>query len=832
MQNLIKLKFFLIVLFHFSVNLQAQNIGILDLFQIVNKNNWESVNTLLTNKGWEFYDSKAGDDLNYSTVTWTFEKNKYNEKAQGWLNLYTYTGFPNKVSYQFRNKANYNSLKNSLSNGGFKYIDTDIKDDEVISKYINPYFIVFLSYIQMKESEDSYYENSTHTSYLITVIKKAGVYDDENGLKKTYYNNGSIESEYTLKDSKFIGLAKVYWENGNIKLESNFLNGLKNGISKEYDENGIITGEFTLKEGKLNGQYKVWENGKLKLIGNCINDIKSGNFLEYNEYGQVIKEYSLKDDIYDGKYIENRYNDNKLRLKISGSFIKGERNGVWETTEMSEGKSDILFHKTYLNGSLEGDYKDVSGDSIIFCKYSNNEINGDYKVFTNLSSMLTGEITGDTSNAVMIVDGRYLNGKKTGHWKYYSVTTVMIKEGDYFSDKMTGEWKYYYDNISIDSKTTPFSKQLFLVQTYENGLKHGRARQFSTFTRQPSLCDTIKYKNSNPLDTCYEMVFKKMNISCFFKNGLLHGPYEERDEDTGKLIEKGNYFEGEQDGDWIETINDDDRKYIIQLNYKKGKAEGKILYKDSLNKVFRAGVFSNGERIGNWIDYFSDGISIMNDYNYQNGLLTGEYKSYREDETIDKISEYEQGELKKLSIYDSLGSNIIRTYEILSSRFGSFKCRRTEYGEIIVSQVYNLTKEGNEKIYGNYFDNYFYMNLQNENVVYADGEYKAYNRNNIQLIEGNYYKDKKIGKWIYFYNEIHVKKEQEFINNIGQLEYFYDTNKNTLFSGKFIIKNTNGEKICDFKIDNGLRDGKSKYYDSKGETIKTEKYEKGILIMD
>lgn len=831
MQNLTKWNFFLIASVCLCLNANAQNISILDLFQIVNKNNWESVNTLLTNKGWEYYDSKAGDDDNYNTVTWTYEKNSYNDKAQGWFKLYTYTGFPNKASFQFRNKSSYNSLKNSLSGGGFKYVDTDIKDDEVISKYTNPYFIVFLSYIQMKENEESYNDNNTHTSYLITVIKKAGVYDDDNGLKKTYHSNGSIESEYILKDSKINGIAKVYWENGNIKLESNFLNGDKNGISKEYDEYGKLTGEFTYKAGKLNGQYKLWDTGKLKLVGNCVNDIKTGNFKEYNEDEQVLKEYTLKDENYDGKYSEYRYKDNKLRIKTSGSFINGEKNGVWQTIKINESKSDILFLKTYVNGSLEGDFKDVSGDSIIFCKYNNNEIHGDYKVFTNLTSMLTGEMTGDTSNAVMIVEGRYLNGKKTGHWKYYSVTTVLTKEGDYFNDNMTGEWKYYYDNISVDSKTTPFSKQLYLVQTYENGLKNGRARQYSTFTRQPVLCDTIKYKNSNPIDTCYEMVFEKMNINCFFKNGLLHGPFEERDDAKGTIIQKGNYIEGEQDGEWIETIDDDGRKYVLQLNYKKGKADGKIIYKDTLNKVFKIGAFSNGERNGNWKDYFPDG-STKNDYNYQNGSLVGEYKSYREDGTINEVSEYAYGELKKISIYDPLGSNIVRAYEILSSGFGSYKCRKTVYGDTIVSQIYNLTKEGNEKIYGNYFELYFYLNINNKNGGYADGEYREYNKKNIPLIEGIYYKDIKIGKWTYYYPDIQVKIEQEYINDIGQIEHFFDTNKNAVYSGKFILRKANGEKVCDFKIDEGLRDGKSKYYDSKGETIKTEKYEKGILKID
>lgn len=50
-----------------------------------------------------------------------------------------------------------------------------------------------------------------------------------------------------------------------------------------------------------------------------------------------------------------------------------------------------------------------------------------------------------------------------------------------------------------------------------------------------------------------------------------------------------------------------------------------------------------------------------------------------------------------------------------------------------------------------------------------------------------------------------------------------------LFSGKFIQKNDNGKLKYEFKISEGLRDGKSKYFDENEKTVKTEKYDKGVL---
>ena len=154
--------------FLFVLSAKAQTLTILELMQLSNKPDWESVNTYLVAKGWEYYNSKEGDNENYNTVTWSYEKSYYNDKAQGWFELYTYTGFPNKVSYQFHNKTTYNTIKNTLATNGFKYIDTDIKDERVISKYANAYFIILLSYIK---SEQDDYSDASHTTYLITVIK-------------------------------------------------------------------------------------------------------------------------------------------------------------------------------------------------------------------------------------------------------------------------------------------------------------------------------------------------------------------------------------------------------------------------------------------------------------------------------------------------------------------------------------------------------------------------------------------------------------------------------------------------------------------------------------
>lgn len=816
----------------FGLKVQSQNLSVIELLQLSNKPNWESVNTYLTGKGWEYYDSKEGDDNNYNVVTWSLEKNYYDEKAQGWFKLYTFTGYPNKVSYQFRKKATYANLKSTLSTNGFKYIDTEIKDDHVISKYVNQYFIVELSYLQMKEEEDSYTDN-THTSYIITVIKKAGVYDADNGLKKTFHSNGNVENEYTLKDGELSGTANTYYENGNLKITSNFVKGKKNGNSKEYDENGLLTGEFSYLNGELNGPYKIFENSNLKLTGSFKNGIKDGLFKFYNDENKIEKEYFLTAEKLNGAYTEYYYKDNALLLKVTGQYINDEKTGFWQTVKYKENKSDVLEQVTYKNGNKEGDFKDVVKDSIIFGSYLNGKLNGKYKVYTTTLGYLFGEITGDTANSILMVDGNYYQGNKSGYWKKYSITKVLRSEGNYYDDEKTGEWKYYYDNISEkNNKNAPYSKELYLIENYENGKLNGKCTRYSYLERKPVLCDTAEYKNANPLDTCYTMDYQRVLEISYYKNDELFGPFERKDA-NGKIILKGNLISDKKEGEWFETINDDGDTYSVNINYKKGEPNGKIIYKDSLNNNFRIGFFEDGKRTGIWKDFFSDG-SVSAEYSYVDGKLNGQYIDFLKNGKYREISNYEKGDFQSLIIYDSLGNEIIRKFEILSKENNSFYCRKTQFDqEGRVSQVYRLSKKYDEEVSGNLFELTFLLKMDSKfsgsEAGYADGEHKEYDSKNNILVEGKYYKKDKVGLWTYYYPEISVKIEQEFNNDIGGIEKFVDLKKNLPFSGKFVLKNGSGNKTCEFKVDEGIRDGKSKYFDVKGELTKTEKYEKGVL---
>jgi antitoxin component YwqK of YwqJK toxin-antitoxin module len=785
---------------------------VLELLQLSNKSDWESVNSYLVNRGWEYYNSIEGDNESYNIVGWSFEKSNYNDKAQAWFHLYTYIGYPNKVCYQFHNKLTYNTIKSTLASNGFKYIDSEIKDDEVISKYANPFFIIQLSYIK-SEQED--YSETSHTTYLVTVIKKTGVYDVDNGLKKSYDASGNLESEYTLKDSKVNGTAKSYYSNGKLKIVSNFVSGIKQGISKEYNEDGKLTGEYTYVNGEASGSYKIYEDGKLKLIGTLRDGKRNRQFKVYDEDGNLDREYVMKDDELNGNYIEYYYKDNKLILKNSGQYFANLKSGLWKIVKIKEKETDLLSFYNYLNGEYEGAFKEVNNDSIIFGSYQNGILNGKYKIYKSLWSYLSGELTGDTSGAILVTSGNYLNGQKSGSWKYYSLTKVLIKEGSYADDEKTGEWKYYFDKILKNEKSDEYetySKQLYLVENYEKGKLNGKTIQTSTFETVQILCDTSIYKSKSPIDTCYSYIYEKFNQVAYYINGKLNGPFEYKDS-IGVLRYKGTFINGLKEGLWIES-------------YKNNNSDGEHFY------IYDRGNYSTGKKNGIWDEYIKEDF-IITKYNYSNGKLNGRTIEYNLLHKPKEEKYFEDGKLKTLITYDSLGTSLHRKYEIISETNNDLKCRRTDFNESgKVSQIYWMKKQ-NEELNHNFFELFFLINTGSKfsdgSKAYADGEFKVYSYDDKVLVEGSYLKKDKIGKWKFYYYDVNVYIEQDYINDVGGVARYFVLNSGQQFSGKFIQKFDNGKLKYEFKISSGLRDGKSKYFDESGEEVKIEKYEKGVI---
>ena len=83
-------------------------------------------------------------------------------------------------------------------------------------------------------------------------LEKEGKDGKKDGLIKSWFKNGQLESERNYKDGKKDGLFKFGNENGQIYQVMEFKDGIECGYWKYYDEDGQLVREVNMDEQKAN----------------------------------------------------------------------------------------------------------------------------------------------------------------------------------------------------------------------------------------------------------------------------------------------------------------------------------------------------------------------------------------------------------------------------------------------------------------------------------------------------------------------------------------------------------------------------------------------------
>jgi antitoxin component YwqK of YwqJK toxin-antitoxin module len=751
MKNKISLILFTLII---SSTLFGQKLSLTDLTNLCNKKNWQDVNQFMLVKGWTYYNSEKGDTDNYSTITWSYNKEDYSDKAQGWFYLYTYDDYPNKISYSIFNKASYLLLQNSLTANGFKVVDSEIEDEQVISTYANSGYT--LKVTNAKRSDDDYSDRSM-TSYNITLIKKSGIYDNDNGKKTDYYDDYAIKLEHTLLNGKLNGPFKFYDEKGNLKRSGNYSNDLLSGKIVEYDEDGGKSAEFNMSNGKKNGLATSFENNKISYTTN------------------------YKDDLSNGLYTGFYYNEttNKLDFKEIGPYVNDEKNGLWKTNYVEGATERTVFYTNYLKNIKEGQFQDVTGDSLIVGHYKNDELNGSYKVYLDVNKNLFGGIINtNIPELKLIEEGQYNNGKKTGYWRNYTMSGSLSADGNYIEDLENGEWNYYLLNyVKKNGEPEAYSKKLFLKNNYAKGKLNGKTQRFYYSEETEYPCDEVD-DNGIKVDSCTKSTIHEIFETSNYKDGELTGIYELRDS-INQLVSKGQYEDDLKEGKW--------------LTHKAGNI-------------------------------------IQMESNYKLGLLDGELIEYNDAYKPLKIKQFESGKLQQLVVNDSLGIKRNYKYDILERTDASLKVKQSEYfDDGIVSKVYWLK---NDTENDDYFELDFLLKTSTKSdgrLGYTDGEFLFTTLNNEPLITGKLYKEYRSDTWTYYYYPQKVKIEKKFIDNTVVDELYLNLDS-TVYSGEFEYVDTDKNIKEIRKIKDGLRNGKTEYIDKKtNKTINKENYKEGKL---
>lgn len=794
-----------------TVAATAQTLTLGELQTLCKLSNWETGANTLTRKGWEYHDSKRGDSYEYSTITYAHSKDAwYDDRAAAWFKFFTYNNRVERITYQPTDNA-FKAIKASLAANGYKQIDSEIYDNYLSTTYSSPSFILE---IQTSTQERAYY-GGTSVSYLIGIIRKGGIYDDDNGEKiDYYYGTSTVKERYTLKDGKKNGKCysyyangnlesvinyvngkgsgpyTVYYEDGTIKMSGSLLNGEKNGQFIEYDEYGEKNLEYIIKNGQLNGKFTAYHrNGKIKLSGTYLNDQKDGLIIEFDEDGRKKSETNYKNGEKNGAYTYYGYNDNgDLIGKETGTFLDGEKHGYWQIQVQKDGQWKTVTYHNYSNGILHGTAKEWEPgcDSVVFCNYNYGKLDGKYqekKVVLGLGAVQLE----DEETLITVTDGYYTNGKKSGYWEYNNLLMQPQAKGKYVNGYEEGEWKYYYINNHLDcianyhlgkfdGKFTKYKKELML-----NSLD-------SSFIKHSPIKDSIDY-------------------ICYYTNGKLNGHYEQHDND-GNIISSGEYFYEERNGRWTDIDTSEDVKYCY--NYINGKFDG-------LCEEF---AYSSGRK--------------RYSYNYKNGIMDGTQIWYKLDGNKPFAEDiFKNGVLLNHTLYSKDGAFKIREFKLIKTDYNTF------YG----TELSYYTEKDNPSIgritidfwYGMHPDSalkrpfYFEIITAKANKT-QNGKVQTFDHQNRIVTNGQYDNGRPNGIWTLTYYDQNVYSVENKDDSSKPIQ-FYSLN-GTPYSGKFTHEEEkSSEKVTAvYKIKKALIEEIVYQNPQTGKTISKEKFKDGIKI--
>ena len=125
----------------------------------------------------------------------------------------------------------------------------------------------------------------------------------KDGVNKTYWDDGSLESVKTYKDGQLNGLAiYYYWSHEddyhikNYQHKGHFKDGKEDGLWTHWWENGQKQGETTFKDGTPDGLDTYWhENGQKSFEGTYKDGKQDGLWTHWWENGQKKEEGTYKD---------------------------------------------------------------------------------------------------------------------------------------------------------------------------------------------------------------------------------------------------------------------------------------------------------------------------------------------------------------------------------------------------------------------------------------------------------------------------------------------------------------------------------------------------------
>lgn len=416
-----------------------------------------------------------------------------------------------------------------------------------------------------------------------------------------FYNDQQIlVQSTTYKEGLKHGIETLYYPNKQIKEIKKYCLNILCDTLTAFDENGKMLSKTPYREGKIHGLVFVFNEDSLIIETKNYDSGFLQNTQKINRTDAQLKKqgtwvtYSPKGIIQQSTdYVNNLKHGYEKTYNAKGNLIeiKKYQNGIWQVdapeVTVLEGKT-----KYHANGKVKS-YGAINKDGKKEGTHQFNNENGDIE---------RGELY---KNDVLIGKGGIsLSGIKNGYWEHFYANGDLQAKGVYKNDKKIGEWIFYYPNGKIEQ-----------IAYYNN-----QGLEDKTWYWFFETGDTLSIIN--------------------YIDGDLYGDFIQKN-DSGKVVAKGVYKNGEEEGFWFYIIGQEytygkyenglktgiwkseilDGTVIFIGEFQLGLPIGKHQFWFKNGKPKKEGRYSGGEKNGDWYFYGEYGEIILT-VTYKNGIET------------------------------------------------------------------------------------------------------------------------------------------------------------------------------------------------------------------
>jgi len=446
------------------------------------------------------------------------------------------------------------------------------------------------------------------------------------GYWKTYYENGQLKSEGNRKNFELDSLWKFYDDSARLSVSIEYKNGRKNGIKTTYLPDGFIQESYVndMKEGNTNHFYP---DGKLKMFIPFMNGLEDGISKEFARDGTVITFIEYKKGFMVSRERINRKDRNGLKqgrwkffydnglVKLDGVYKDDLKNGYFK--EYDE-KGQLLTVKKFVNDQEEKEAPELLSLSVKTDYYPSGKV----KTVASYNGTVPEGVRREYDETGKIVAGYFFRkGSMTGEG-------IIDEEGN-----RDGPWKEYYEEGGLRS-----------TGTYDKGIRIG---EWKFYYPDGKVEQQGKYNKKGKADGIWTWYYPDGTLQReqSFIAGLEDGEYIENDE-NGKLMVKGQYVEGLEEGDWTFDFG----LYRETGSYRGGMRFGKwkSFYQDGTLRF--EGEFIDDNMNGKVTWYWPDG-KIRETGTYLNGSRQGDWTFFSEDGTPSIVIGYQNDVEKR---YDGI----------------------------------------------------------------------------------------------------------------------------------------------------------------------------------